>query len=135
MIGEVYNGLPRFARNDGESGEKVASTISRNDESEVNKKLAIIKHRRATRFSSTISDERGEELLYNKIPVQQFVQDGSLGKVIGHLWLKKELPDYAARFIETVLILLADHGPAVSGATNTIVTARAGKDLVTSVIA
>lgn len=102
---------------------------------DIEKKLTIIKSRRATRFSSTISDERGEELLYNKIPVQQFVQDGSLGKVIGHLWLKKELPEYAARFIETVLILLADHGPAVSGATNTIVTARAGKDLVTSVIA
>lgn len=99
------------------------------------KKLSIITNRRATRFTSTISDERGEELLYNKIPVQQFVQDGSLGKVIGHLWLKRELPIYAARFIETVLILLADHGSAVSGATNTIITARAGKDLVTSLIA
>ena len=55
--------------------------------------------------------------------------------MIGHLWLKRELPDYAARFIEAVLILLADHGPAVSGATNTIITARAGKDLVTSLIA
>ena len=135
MIGKVYNGLPRFARNDGEYGNETVVPIIRNDESEVNKKLAIITNRRATRFTSTISDERGEELLYNNIPVQQFVQDGSLGKVIGHLRLKKELPDYAARFIETVLILLADHGPAVSGATNTIVTARAGKDLVTSLIA
>jgi len=113
----------------------LSTTVEVTDIAQVQKKLAIIKHRRATRFSSTISDERGEELLYNKIPVQQFVQDGSLGKVIGHLWLKKELPDYAARFIETVLILLADHGPAVSGATNTIITARAGKDLVTSLIA
>ena len=31
-----------------------------------------------------------------------------------------------------VLILTADHGPAVSGAHNTIVTARAGKDLISS---
>lgn len=69
------------------------------------------------------------------MPVQQFVQDGSLGKVIGHLRLKKALPEYACQFIDTVLILLADHGPAVSGATNTIVTARAGKDLVSSLIA
>ena len=28
----------------------------------------------------------------------------------------------------------ADHGPAVSGAHNTIVTARAGKDLVSSLV-
>ena len=30
------------------------------------------------------------------------------------------------------LMVSADHGPAVSGAHNTIVTARAGKDLVSS---
>lgn len=106
---------------------------NRNEEM-VKQKLQIIKNRRATRFSSTISDERGEELLYNGLPVQQFVQQWSLGKVIGHLWLKRDLPDYACRFLETTLILLADHGPAVSGATTTIITARAGKDLVTSLI-
>lgn len=109
--------------------------ISKWGSEDIVKKLQIIKNRRGTRFTSTISDERGEELLYNHIPVQDFVASGSLGKVIGHLWLKKELPDYACRFIETVLILLADHGPAVSGATNTIITARAGKDLVSSLIA
>lgn len=32
------------------------------------------------------------------------------------------------------LILTADHGPAVSGAHNTIVCARAGKDLVSSLV-
>ena len=32
-------------------------------------------------------------------------------------------------------MVTADHGPAVSGAHNTIVTARAGKDLVSSVTA
>jgi citrate synthase len=29
---------------------------------------------------------------------------------------------------------LADHGPAVSGATNTIVAARAGKDILSSLV-
>lgn len=33
-----------------------------------------------------------------------------------------------------VLIITADHGPAVAGAHNTIVTARAGKDLVSSLV-
>lgn len=42
------------------------------------------------------------------------------------------LPAYACKFIEMCLMVTADHGPAVSGAHNTIVCARAGKDLVSS---
>ena len=42
------------------------------------------------------------------------------------------LPPYATKFIEMVLMVTADHGPAVSGAHNTIVCSRAGKDLVSS---
>ena len=34
---------------------------------------------------------------------------------------------YATKFIEMILMVTADHGPAVSGAHNTIVTARAGR--------
>lgn len=102
---------------------------------DIQSKIQTITRRQPTLFSSTISDERGEELLYNNIPVSEFVASQSIAKVIGHLWLKKELPDRACQFITTTLILLADHGPAVSGAMNTKVTARAGKDLVTSLIA
>ncbi len=40
------------------------------------------------------------------------------------------LPKYATEFLEMTLMVTADHGPAVSGAHNTIVCARAGKDLV-----
>ena len=103
--------------------------------SDITSKVNTITHRQSTLFSSTISDERGEELLYDTIPVSDFVASQSIAKVIGHLWLKKELPDRACQFITTALILLADHGPAVSGAVNTKITARAGKDLVTSLIA
>lgn len=38
-------------------------------------------------------------------------------------------------FFDFCLKLLVDHGPYVSGALNTIVTARAGKDLVSSLTA
>lgn len=101
----------------------------------IQSKIHTITHRQPTLFSSTISDERGEELVYDTIPVSDFVASQSIAKVIGHLWLQKELPDRACEFITTALILLADHGPAVSGAVNTKITARAGKDLVTSLIA
>ncbi len=94
-----------------------------------------LRNRRKTSFTSTISDERWDELLYNKIPISQFVSQWSIAAVIGHLWFKRQLPDYALEFLTTVLILTADHGPAVSGAVNTIVTARAGKDIVSSLIA
>jgi ATP citrate (pro-S)-lyase len=61
------------------------------------------------------------------------VEEGlGLGGVIGLLWFRRTLPDYACRFIELILQIVADHGPAVSGAHNTIVAARAGKDLISS---
>ena len=51
---------------------------------------------------------------------------------IGNYSLLFRLPPYACKFLEMCLMVTADHGPAVSGAHNTIVAARAGKDLVSS---
>lgn len=48
------------------------------------------------------------------------------------IYLRVGLPPWATKFIEMVLMLTADHGPAVSGAMNTIVATRAGKDLISS---
>lgn len=101
---------------------------------ETEQKQSFLQKRKSTRFTSTIADERWEELLYNGIPVSSFLSHGGLARVIGALWLKRELPEYALQYIDTVLILLADHGPAVSGATNTIITARAGKDIISSLV-
>lgn len=61
-----------------------------------------------------------------------FKDDIGLGGVVSLLWFKRRLPTYASKFIEMVLMLTADHGPAVSGAMNTIVATRAGKDLISS---
>lgn len=52
--------------------------------------------------------------------------------VLDYVTFLIRLPDYACKFLEICLMVSADHGPAVSGAHNTIVTARAGKDLVSS---
>ncbi|KAI8049654.1 citrate synthase-like protein [Syncephalis plumigaleata] len=92
--------------------------------------------RKPAAFVSTICDDRGEELLYAGMRISDvFRQDIGIGGVLSLLWFKRLLPPYACRFIEMVLMLTADHGPAVSGAHNTIVTARAGKDLVSSLVA
>ncbi|OLY85316.1 ATP-citrate synthase [Smittium mucronatum] len=89
--------------------------------------------RKPASFVSTICDDRGQELLYAGMRISDvFKEDIGIGGVLSLLWFKRRLPDYACKFIEMILMLTADHGPAVSGAHNTIVTARAGKDLVSS---
>jgi len=91
--------------------------------------------RRASHFVSTISDDRGEELRYCGVPISRIFEEGyGLGGVIGLLWFKKKLPRWATDFLEMVVLLTADHGPAVSGAHNAIVAARAGKDLISSLV-
>lgn len=89
--------------------------------------------RKPAQFVSTICDDRGQELLYAGMPISSvFKEDIGIGGVVSLLWFRRRLPDWANKFIEMVLMLTADHGPAVSGAHNTIVAARAGKDLVSS---
>ncbi|SGY26479.1 BQ5605_C018g08739 [Microbotryum silenes-dioicae] len=91
--------------------------------------------RKPAAFISTISDERGQELLYAGMPISDvFKEDIGIGGVISLLWFKRRLPPYACKFLEMVLMLTADHGPAVSGAMNTVITTRAGKDLVSSLV-
>ncbi len=90
--------------------------------------------RKPSNFICTISDDRGEELLYGKMPISEvFKQDIGVGGVLSILWFKRQLPAYATKFIEMAIMVTADHGPAVSAAHNTIVAARAGKDLMSSV--
>ncbi|GAA5801825.1 hypothetical protein HPULCUR_007279 [Helicostylum pulchrum] len=91
--------------------------------------------RKPASFVSTIVDDRGQELLYAGMRITDvFKEDVGIGGVLSLLWFKRRLPDYACKFIEMVLMLTADHGPAVSGAMNTIITTRAGKDLVSSLV-
>ncbi|VIO88263.1 ATP-citrate synthase, putative [Brugia malayi] len=91
--------------------------------------------RKSASFMTSICDERGDELLYAGMPISRVLeQDIGIGGVLSLLWFQKRLPDYANKFIEMCLMITADHGPAVSGAHNTIVCTRAGKDLVSSLV-
>jgi ATP citrate (pro-S)-lyase len=95
------------------------------------KRLGLI--RKPANFISSISDDRGDELTYAGMPISEAIdQDIGVGGVLSLLWFRRRLPAYATKFIEMVLMVSADHGPAVSGAHNTIVSARAGKDLVSA---
>ncbi|CAN6858430.1 unnamed protein product [Brassica oleracea] len=87
------------------------------------------KVRAPTNIISTISDDRDTA----GVPISSIIEQGlGVGDVISLFWFKRSLPRYCTKFIEICIMLCADHGPCVSGAHNTIVTARAGKDLVSS---
>ena len=93
--------------------------------------------RRPKHFICTISDDRGEEATYAGFPISSVATPDTgkgIGDVISLLWFKKQYPKWATEFIETVIKTVADHGPAVSGAHNAKVTARAGKSVVESLV-
>jgi len=93
--------------------------------------------RRPKEFICTISDDRGEECTYAGFPISSVATPDTgkgIGDVISLLWFKKQYPQWATEFIETVIKTVADHGPAVSGAHNAKVTARAGKSVVESLV-
>lgn len=91
--------------------------------------------RKPAEFICTISNDKGEELTYNNVPISKVIGENyGVGGVIGLLWFKRELPKFATKYIENVLMLTADHGPAVSGAHNAIVAARAAKDIISSLV-
>lgn len=98
----------------------------------------VPKARRSKEFICTISDDRGEEAHYCGFPISAVATPDTgftVGDVMSILWFKKRYPRWAVDFLETVLKTVADHGPAVSGAHNAKVTARAGKDVISSLIA
>ncbi|MBN2427792.1 MAG: ATP citrate synthase [Deltaproteobacteria bacterium] len=89
--------------------------------------------RKPTSFTCTISDDRGDEPVYAGYTISEILEKGwGIGDVISLLWFKRPLPEFATKFFELVIVVSADHGPAVSGAHNATVTARAGKDMVSA---
>lgn len=98
---------------------------------------AVPKVRRKKEFICTISDDRGDEATYAGYPISSVATPETgfgIGDVISLLWFKKRYPKWATDYLETVIKTVADHGPAVSGAHNAKVTARAGKDVISSLV-
>jgi ATP citrate (pro-S)-lyase len=81
-----------------------------------------------------MTDERTDLKYRGEVIDQVVARKYSIGYTVANLWLNCRVDDWAAEFIEKCLVIMADHGPAVSGAQNTIVTARAGKGLVESLV-
>lgn len=87
-------------------------------------------------IKTTISDDRGDEPLYQGYPASELINAGyDIPHVIGLLWDNRLLTKQEAEIIKRIIILSADHGPCVSGALATILAACAGIGLSQSVAA
>ena len=85
---------------------------------------------------TTISDDRGDEPLYAGYPASELINKGyDIPHIIGLLWDKRLVSQQEAEIIRRIIMLSADHGPAVSGALGTIIAACAGINMSQSVAA
>ncbi len=87
-------------------------------------------------FSSTISKETDAGYEFVGSSLQTWAAEGDIALQITSALLGKRPTSALTReFIKNVFLLSVDHGPQVSGAVNTIITARAGKGVVDSLAA
>ncbi len=95
-----------------------------------------IEDRKKRPIISHISGDKNGEMQLLGDELLTTVARNSLASLVLSLLLGKQIESQKAiDFTDLVLRLLVDHGPYVSGAVNTIVTARAGRDLVSGLTA
>lgn len=89
--------------------------------------------RRHALIATSISkDEDGQVKILGE-NLLDFAKGHSFGYIVASMFLGKKIKsEELEEFVNFILKLLVDHGPYVSGAVNTIVTSRAGRDLVSS---
>lgn len=84
-------------------------------------------------FTTTISGDIGGEPTILGKDLTQLATSHSLAYLAGSLWLGHPLKSKKTEAVlDLALRLLVDHGPYVSGAVNTMITARAGRDMVSA---
>lgn len=126
-----------------EAGARVAASMSEFLQliqtiptSESHSPERTIMNRTSTRFTSTISKESAEGYEFVGTPLQDWATNSTIAEQIGAALLGRRAKSrITTDFINTVFLLSVDHGPQVSGALNTIITARAGKGIVDSLAA
>ena len=101
-----------------------------------NEQIEDIKNRKSALITSTISEDREGKVFILDHDLLPFTQKHSFAYLVSSLFLGREIKSQKLeQFVDFILRLAIDHGPYVSGAINTIITARAGKDLVSSLAA
>ncbi len=116
-------------------GDIAKELKKRSDGSFVKSQRTIGERKKALIVSHISGDKDGEtQLLGNDLLTtisSQNLASLTLSLLLGHPVASQRMVDC----VDYILRMLVDHGPYVSGAVNTIVAARAGKDLVSSLAA
>ena len=95
--------------------------------------IRTIGEREQSMIVSHISGDVDKDVQLLGRPLLETVERNTIASLVLSMLLGSEVKSKKAEeFIDYTLRLLSDHGPYVSGAMNTIVAARAGKDLVSS---
>ncbi len=98
--------------------------------------IEYMEDRRHALISSSISKDVDGDVKILGEDLTTFAKDNSFAKIAASLFLGKKLQNSETEeLVDFILKVSVDHGPYVSGALNTIVSARAGKDLVSSLSA
>ncbi|OGL30409.1 hypothetical protein A3F37_00855 [Candidatus Saccharibacteria bacterium RIFCSPHIGHO2_12_FULL_41_12] len=108
----------------------VAGEAKMNNNKIMNDDISDLENRKHATFVNNVSSDSGGDVTILGKPLIDFIENKSLSQVALSMFLGKEpKSEEFARFFDLSLRLLVDHGPQVSGAVNTMVTARAGRDL------
>ena len=95
--------------------------------------LSRMQHRTHSLFMNSISRDVGGSVEIVGEELLSAASKRSYGHIVGSMLLGRQLKSpHTGQFVDLVMKLLVDHGPYVSGAINTMIAARAGKDLVSS---
>jgi ATP citrate (pro-S)-lyase len=102
----------------------------------VDKHTDDLQNRKAGLITSSVSFDVDGDVKVMGQDLLELAQDNSFATITASMLLGKPVRSPETEtFVDFVLRLLVDHGPYVSGAVNTIVTARAGRDLVSALSA
>lgn len=102
---------------------------------EVEVNTSLLEPRVKSIFTTSIVSEPEGEVHILKKNLTGIVQTQSFAKTVISMLLGKNIKSKELeQFTDTVIKLLVDHGPNVSGAVNTMISARAGKDMVSSLV-
>ncbi len=97
--------------------------------------LSKMATRRHALFVNRVSEETDEGVRVLGEDLPTLAKNHSFSFIVLSLLLGRKIRSKELeRFADFILKLLVDHGPNVSGAVNTMITARAGKDLVSSLV-
>ncbi len=111
------------------------STKQKNTIVDVSQKMKIIETRKTSMFISTISGEQNGDVQILGEDQVKFLNSKSYASVVITMLLGRNIKSKELEhFTDAVLKMLVDNGPYQSGAINTMITARAGRDLVSGLV-